>query len=129
VQPLNYQTPGADDAPPPRWKDPLRLSMLVCALSLGGSLLAMTATFQSLWPVPPGSPIRPMGLVFLWLLIAFLTALQGLILGITAIIVGRHRKLYWALALLGIILSLLPLPASRAVSDWITARHSLIWEG
>jgi predicted permease len=103
------------------------MAILTCVVGLGGNVVGMLAA-STLRSVPVGTPIRPMGLAAFLFLVALTTAGIGITVAVIAIANGRRRRLVWAVAALGIVLSLMPLFTSRLVWDHIVAQRGLIEE-
>ena len=105
----------------------MTFAFVTCAVGLAGNVLGMLAA-STLRHVPPGTPIRPMGLAALLFFIALGTAGVGLIVAIAALMGARRRVLVWIVTAVGICLSLVPLFTSMLVWNWIVARRGLIME-
>jgi hypothetical protein len=103
------------------------MAIITCIVGLGGNIVGMLAA-STLLSVPPGSPIRPMGLAAFLFLVALATAGMGITLALIAIANGWRRKLIWIVAGLGVVLSLMPLFSSRLVWDQIVAHRGLLEE-
>jgi hypothetical protein len=122
MQPLGYR--AAD----PRKRDfafPFVLGGLATGVS--GNVIGMLAA-STLRHVPPGSSIRPMTLAAVLSLIAFATATIGIPLVIIGLVHARRRAVVWLIGMVGALVSLAPLPASRWVWDQIEARNRFIME-
>ena len=97
-------------------------------VALLGHLFEACLSFGSLWSVPPGTAIRPMGLAALCFLVAVLTLVIAGALLLVAICLdhsGRTR----AIAVLGVILALLPLVTASLCLNWIIRQHGLVDAG
>jgi hypothetical protein len=120
-QPIDYATSAER-----RGLRLLSVAAIIIAVTTTG--VTVWLTFAELWPIPVGTPIRPMGLVLNVFLIAIATLISGAALGVIAIMVGRRDRVSILLAIVAILASMAPLPALRLTSDWIAARHGLVWE-
>lgn len=102
--------------------------MLAAVAALCGNLLAVGMTFKSLWPLPNGTSIRPMGLAVFLALVAGGTLACVATLVFLGLTFGRRDCVAILLALVAAVLSLGPLPASTRAMDFIVSHHALVME-
>jgi hypothetical protein len=120
MEPLEYGR-----SQPGRERAPVILGAVSCGIGLAGHALAVFAASR-LWYAPTGVSIRPMGLSFMIVLIAFGTFCLGSTCAGAAIWCGWRRPRVWLLAVLGLGLCLTPLTSSMFVWHWIVAQKGLI---
>jgi hypothetical protein len=103
--------------------------LLIAALAIGGlgNLISVWAA-SSLWDVPRGSAIRPMGLAAFLFAIATGTFVIGLPLSFVSCLANRSRLRPLLLSILALLASLSPYFSSMAVWKYITWSHGLIME-
>jgi hypothetical protein len=119
---LEYQTTKSP------FRLPLFLGVVACIVGLTGNLAGMLVSAYVLWPIPGGSPIRPMDLAAFIFLLSFVTGIVGVPFGAAGIALGRNRSRFWLIAAFGIFFSVLPLFTSGLVEGLIIDMHGLILE-
>jgi hypothetical protein len=105
---------------------------IVCGvITIGVGIVGCGITFylaSTLNSVPPGSSIRPMGLVAFIVLTSLGTIVTGMVLGLVCIYKGFRRWRIWLLALLGMALCWAAWPVSQAEMNHMIAQRHLIME-
>lgn len=94
-------------------------------IPLLGNIHVLSAMFCSLWNVPAGTSLRPMGLACLTALIAVATAAIGCPVSLVVLFRRRRAPLFVMSALLCLALSLAPWFVGRWAMEFIGNRHGL----
>ena len=90
------------------------------------SLTLACAVWLSLFSIPPGTQIRPMGEALASLLIAFGGTAIAICLAAVCIAIGRKRVVAWVAGLICVGLALIPAPMSIRFADWVIQTQGLI---
>lgn len=111
--------------PPPRASHALLIIALV--VGVGGNALSLWAAW-SLWSVPPGSSIRPMGQAALIGLASLGSAAVGVPLAVTGWVRSVNRLRSSPAVLIILLLCLSPWYAGTRLWKYIETTHGLIME-
>ena len=112
-----------------RWRKGLHLGALSVVLLQVLFALSFCLFATDLMTLPPGTPIRPMGLAVLLVLTSLAVSLLALALTAVALILAWRTPKAWLIAALIALVALAPLPANIAIFRGIVAYRHLELEG
>jgi hypothetical protein len=124
-QDLNYSTPSADR----RHKSATLVALTGFIVLFPASAILIAINVHALWQVPPGTPIRPMGLASLDFTVSVVAFLCGSFLALCIPLVGPRSARTWRLALSLFLASLAPYAASILSIIATSYLRGLILEG
>jgi hypothetical protein len=106
----------------------LAFSITAIALSLAAAAFVGIETTRVLWPVTPGTAIRPMGLAMIMGMIGLTLRGVGVSAALVTIFRGWRRPRRWALGFLCILCALAPLSVFTSTERIICKAHGLVME-
>src|SRR5690242_9354541 len=106
--------------------DERRLVLVLIGIPLLGNILPLLLVLSSLWPVPPGADIRPMGLAVLMVLIPFGTAVLGLSSALAAFFRAPKSRKFLSCEAFCVLGSVSPYFLATFTFNFIVQYHHLI---
>ncbi|XAM00695.1 hypothetical protein OT109_04750 [Phycisphaeraceae bacterium D3-23] len=107
------------------WSLPLSFAVGSYAVSLTACVLACSV-WWSLFSIPPGTTVRPMGQAAASLGIGALGTLVALGLAMGCLVYGRERGVMVFLGVMVTVLALMPVPIARLFYEWVLQTQGLI---